>query len=490
MQTSKLTRLAAAVTLTALLAGCNASSSDSTTAGSTTGGSTGGTTGGSTGGTSTGGTSVPAAPRTLILDSTQGQVSSLLRTLGANVTAVTPAGSPLDVGGFLIALDPTLNNLLDGPDAVLTGLLDGVRTLINNPGPAGVQAAAGQIQEGLTALPPAVTGLAQDLPCALATLAGNRAAVCSGTNPAAQLQSLIAQFGNGANPFAGTPLAPLGTLGAPGTPVGGPTGTPLDRVLMPLQTLLGTPAIGNTPAVPPLPLNAAQLASLGSGLATVGDAIVDGYNNIPGSSQFTQAGDVVMTLGNTLTDLSTALSTLDGSGTTTAGTRFASSLTSVANLLTAPTGLLGTLAAASGSSNLQRTVAIGSAQLDSLLSRELAPAINTAITAPASITQLNSTLTSLTDLGCALTVLGSCGTTSNTQSLTDLGNTLTDLVSTTMGTTSPVTTLTNTITSTLTEAATSNQTLITSLTSSIQTLPTSTTSTGGLTGLLGSLFSL
>ena len=38
--------------------------------------------------------------------------------------------------------------------------------------------------------------------------------------------------------------------------------------------------------------------------------------------------------------------------------------------------------------------------------RELASAINTAITAPASITQLNSTLTSLTDLGCALTVLG------------------------------------------------------------------------------------
>lgn len=214
MNKLKLTGLAGGLMLALSLAGCGAD--DSSSSGTGTNGGNGGGGDGGTGSSST-----------LILSDTRSQLSGVLLSLGTTVQQNTPAGTPLDVGGFLIALNPALDSLLTGPDATLSGLLSGIQTILANPTPTGFTTAAGQIQEGLSELPPAVASLTQTLPCAIATLAGQRGSVCTGSDPAQQLQNLIALFAGSDNPFAGTPLAGLGTDGAPGTPVGGPTGTPL-----------------------------------------------------------------------------------------------------------------------------------------------------------------------------------------------------------------------------------------------------------------------
>lgn len=468
------TRLATGILLAALLAGCGASG-DSTSSSSSGGGSSSGS---SSGGSSSGGTPSSA----LILDPVQSQLSGVLVSLGNTVQANTPAGTPLDIGGFLLALDPTVSQLLTGPSSTLTGLLDGVRTIIADPSPAGFQAAASDIQGGVEALPPAVSSLAQNLPCALATLIGQRASVCTGTNPATQLQSLIALFGSG-NPFAGTPLAPLGTLAAPGTPSGGPTGTPLDQILMPLQTVLGVPAIGSTPAIPASPLDSLSVTALGDGLATVGDAIVDGYNNVPGSTSIPLAGELILTIGNTLSDLSTTLGGLPAPGSNTTGAALAGSLLDLSNVLTAPTGLLGTLAVINGNAGTLGNLSSGNTQLDNGLS-QLTNVLESSIAQPSG-SSLTSSLTSLGGLTCALSILNSCsGTGSSAASnLTGLGATLNTLLTNSLGG-APGGSQLSTLISTLGTTSTSNNTLLTDLTSGITTITAPVTS-GGSTGLLG-----
>jgi len=486
MHLSSKTRLATGILLAALLAGCGASGDSSSGSGSSSGGSSSGGSssgGSSSGGSSSGGSSSGGSTNSaLILDPVQSQLSGVLVSLGNAVQANTPAGTPLDIGGFLLALDPTVNQLLTGPSSTLTGLLNGVRTIIADPSPTGFQAAAGDIQTGIEALPPAVSSLAQNLPCALATLLGQRASVCTGTDPAVQLQNLVALFGSG-NPFAGTPLAPLGTIGAPGTPSGGPTGTPLDQILTPLRSILGVPAVGSTPAIPALPLDSSSVAALGDGLATVGDAIVDGYNNVPGSTSIPLAGDLVLTLGNTLTDLATTLAGLTPTSGSTTGTAVAKSLLDISNVLTAPSGLLGTLALISGNSGTLTSVGTGNTQLDNGIS-QLTSVLESSIAQPSG-SSLTSSLTSLGDLTCALSILGTCsGTGSSAASnLTALGSTLTTLLTTSLGST-PGSSLITTLTGTLSTDSVSNNTLLTDLTGSIQTI-TDPLSSGGSTGLLG-----
>ncbi len=470
MNKLKLTGLAAGLMIAISLTGCDANDGSSNS-------------GGGNGGTTTG-TNPGTGSSTLLLSNTRTQLSGVLVSLGTTVQQNTPAGSPLDIGGFLIALNPAVNTLLTGPDATLSGLLDGIQTILANPSPAGFTTAAGQIQEGLSALPPAVASLAQTLPCALATLAGQRGSVCTGTDPAAQLQSLIALFAGSSNPFAGTPLAGLGIDGAPGTPVGGPTGTPLDAILSPLLVALGTPG-GAAPA----PLDGELVDNLGLGLATVGDAIIDGYNNIPGSNQIPVAGQVVQALGSVIADLGITLNTLEAGTGVSIGNTLNNTLTNVSNLLTAPGGLLGTLAAASGNAQLISAVNSGNAQLNNGIDT-LTNTLSTTLLTQVDTAVLTPVLSALAPLSCTLALFGDCnGSAGNANALTDLVSSLTSALDVSMGSGVPSTTVITDLTNAITSAASGNNDVVTTLVTTITTLPT-TLSSGGNTGLLGGLTGL
>lgn len=450
---------------------------------------------GSDGGTtaSSGGNSGTNNGGAMVLAPVQSTLSNVLTGVGAAITSVTPTGTPLDIGGFVAALAPTLNDLINGPDATLTGLLNGIQTILNNPtSPTSVTTAASQIQAGITALAPAITSLAQNLPCALGTLVRQQAIVCTGTSPATQLQNLIALFSSGANPFAGTPLAALGTLGGTGTPSGGPTGTPLDVLLKPLVSALGVPG-----GASPLPVNGALVDQIGTGLATVGTQIISAYSTIPNSGKIPVAGQLVATLGYTLADLGTTLQTLQTGTAVNVGSTVGNALINLNNLLTAPTGLLGALAAASGQSSLITTVATGNTQVNTGIA-QLITALNATLLNPVDTVALQPVLNALAPLTCALTLFGNCngvtttgsttsaGGTSATAGLTALTNALTSLLSGT-----PASSLLSTLTSALTSASTSNGNLISTLTNAAKTLPTVPSSGGtGNTGLLGGLLGL
>lgn len=393
MQLKKTMKFFAALTLGLALAGCG-SDGDSINSGTGTG-------------TGTGTDNSQISP--LLLDGTRGQLSGVLTSLGQNIQSNTPANVPLDIGGFVMALDPTLNQLLQGPDAALSGLLTGIRTILSNPSPEGFTLAAGQIQTGLTAVPPAVASLAQTLPCALGILVGQRAAICTNASPADQLQNFIGLFGGGNNPLAGTPLAGIGTDNGSL----GPTGTPLDALLGPLTSILGSP--GNSPTS----LNAELIDQLGQGLAFVGDAIIDGFNNIPGSNQIPVAGQLVFTLGNTLADLGIVLNQLEVNPGSNIGATVQNALINVSNLLTAPGGLLGALAAASGQPQLVSAVMVGNTQLN-LGILQLTSALNTGL-AQVDQSLLEPVLNALAPLTCALTLFGDCnGNEAGVDALTDL----------------------------------------------------------------------
>jgi len=474
MNTLKLTSLATGLVIAMSLTGCGASDgSTSTGTGTGTGTSTGTATGTGSGGTGS----------SLMLSSARTQLSGVLLDLGTQVQQNTPAGSPLDIGGFLIALNPAVNNLLIGPDATVSGLLSGIKTIMANPSPAGFTTAAGQIQTGLTALPPAVAGLAQTLPCALATLAGQRGSVCTGSDPAVQLQNLLALFAGNSNPFAGTPLAALGTDGAPGTPVGGPTGTPLDALLAPLVTALGTPG-----SVAPARLDGQLVDRLGLGLAAVGDAIIDGYNNLPGSDKLPASGQIVQTLGSVIADLGITLNTLEAGNGSDVGATLNTTLTNVSNLLTAPSGLLGALAAASGNSRLITAVSSGNAQLNHGIDT-LTNTLNTTLLASADPAVLTPVLGALAPLSCTLALFGDCsGSGASAGALNTLISSLTSALDLSMGSGVPSTNVITSLTNALSTSAVSNNNLITQLVSTIDTLPLNT-STGGSTGLLSGITS-
>jgi len=105
MNTLKLTSLAAGLVIALSLSGCSNSDGSSTTGGTGTGTGTGTGSGTGTGGTGTG-TGTGATSSSLMLTSARNQLSGVLVDLGTNVQQNTPAGTPLDIGGFLIALNP------------------------------------------------------------------------------------------------------------------------------------------------------------------------------------------------------------------------------------------------------------------------------------------------------------------------------------------------------------------------------------------------
>jgi len=279
MHNVKLTRLAAYLALAAGLAACNADGNST----------------GSNGGTGGNGSGSP-----LILDETQKNLSGLLTGLGNTI------GTDNNLGAFVTCLDPTVNDLADGPDALLTNLLGSLNTTLGTQDPAALQAA---LTESGDSLATALQSLTVNLPNALMALAdptavdkcgtqgGNTGGGGSGGGTGTPLDTLIGLFAGGNNPFAGTPLEALGELGGSGTPGGGPTGTPLDAILGPLTQIAGGDNSGQV------------VDQLGQGVATLGTTLKE---NIP--DQVVTApvvGGVLTLLADTLVDLGVVLDELE-----------------------------------------------------------------------------------------------------------------------------------------------------------------------------------
>lgn len=366
MQKFKLTRLAAYLALAAGLAACNADGNGSNTNTNTGGGNGSGT----------------GSP--LILDETQKNLSNLVTGLGNTI------GTDNNLGAFVTCLDPTVNDLVDGPDALLTNLLGSINSSLGTQDPAAVQAALTASGDSLAA---GLTSLTVNLPNALMALADPAAASNCGTTGGSTggatgtpLDTLIGLLTSGTNPFAGTPLEALGTVGAPGTQTGGPTGTQLDALLAPLQAI----AAGD---------NSSQIVDqLGQGVALLGSSL---QANIP--DQVVTApvvGGVITLLGDTLNDLGVVLDQLEQP--TTAGQL---ELT-LNNLLS---NLTGTLVGLDPSGQLSTTagpqIQAGIDQLTSTLGDALLqPVAGSGGLVPTLVTALEP-------LTCALSLVGACTST-------------------------------------------------------------------------------
>ena len=146
MHNFKLTRLAAYLALAAGLAACNADGNGSNT---NTGGGGGGN----------------GSP--LILDEAQSNLSNLIDGLGNTI------GTDNNLGAFISCLDPTVNDLVDGPDALLTNLLGSINTTLGTQDPAALQTALTASGDSLAA---GLTSLTVNLPNALMALADPAAA--------------------------------------------------------------------------------------------------------------------------------------------------------------------------------------------------------------------------------------------------------------------------------------------------------------------------
>lgn len=281
MNTLKLTRLAAGCALALGLAACGADGNNSTNT------SAGGGGGGNSG------------PR-LILDDTQTQLTGTLTGLGNAIGTDNP------VGALVFCLDPTVNDLVDGPDALLTNLLGSLNTTLGTQDPAALQAALLASGDSLAT---ALQSLTVNLPNALMALADPTAAANCGSQgtgggtggaggpTGTPLDALLGLFGGGNNPFAGTPLEALGSLGGAGTPAGGPTGTPLDAILAPLLAIQNGDGNGEI------------VDQLGQGVAQLGAALSD---NLP--DQVVTApvvGGVLVLLSDTLIDLGGVLNQIE-----------------------------------------------------------------------------------------------------------------------------------------------------------------------------------
>lgn len=284
MHNFKLTRLAAYLALAAGLAACNADGSGSS-----------GSSGSSSGGSGSNGSGSP-----LILDETQKNLSGLLIGVGNTI------GTDNNLGAFVTCLDPTVNDLVDGPDALLTNLLGSLNTALGTQDPAALQKA---LTESGDSLASALQSLTVNLPNALMALAdpaavsncgsqgGNTGGGDTGGGTGTPLDTLIALLAGGNNPFAGTPLEALGELGGDGTPGGGPTGTPLDVILGPLTQIAGGDNSGQV------------VDQLGQGVALLGATLKE---NIP--DQVVTApvvGGVTTLLADTLIDLGAVLNELE-----------------------------------------------------------------------------------------------------------------------------------------------------------------------------------
>ena len=152
MHNFKLTRLAAYLALAAGLAACNADGNGTNT---------------NTGGGGGGGGGSP-----LILDEAQNNLSNLIGGLGDTI------GTDNNLGAFVTCLDPTVNDLADGPDALLTNLLGSLNTTLGTQDPAALQAA---LTESGDSLATALQSLTVNLPNALMALADPTAVDKCGT---------------------------------------------------------------------------------------------------------------------------------------------------------------------------------------------------------------------------------------------------------------------------------------------------------------------
>jgi len=194
----------------------------------------------------------------------------------------------------------------------------------------------------------------------------------------------------------------------------------------------------------------------------------------------------VQTLGSVIADLGITLNTLEtGTGVNVVNT-LNNALTNVSNLLTAPTGLLGTLAAASGNAQFISAVNSGNTQLNNGIDT-LTNTLNSTLLTQVDNSVLTPVLTALAPLSCSLALFGDCnGSTANAGSLTSLIESLTDAIDLSMGSNTPSIGLISSLTDAISDAADENQTVVVTLLTTITTLPT-TPNSGGNTGLLGSL---
>ncbi|MES2908689.1 MAG: hypothetical protein V4688_05970 [Pseudomonadota bacterium] len=392
MHNFKLTRLAAYLALAAGLAACNADGTGSNT--NTNGG----------GGSGTG--------SQLILDEAQNNLSNLIGGLGDTI------GTDNNLGAFISCLDPTVNDLVDGPDALLTNLLGSINTTLGTQDPAALQTALTSSGDSLA---DGLMSLTVNLPNALLALADPAAASNCGTTSGGgtgggtgtPLDTLIALFAGGNNPFAGTPLEALGELGGAGTPGGGPTGTPLDAILGPLTAIAGGDNSGQV------------VDQLGQGVTLLGTTLTE---NIP--DQVITApvvGGIVTLLADTLTDLGVVLNEVEQP---TTADQLEGTLNSLLSNLTGtlvgldPSGQLSTTAGPQIQAGIdQVTGSLGDALLTPLVgSGGLVPTL----------------VTALEPLTCALSLVGSCtGTgTGGTSDIPLLGDLLAGGLPT-GGTTSP-----------------------------------------------------
>lgn len=312
MHNFKLTRLAAYLALAAGLAACNADGNGSTDGGTGGNGGNGGS--------------------QLILDETQNYLSGLLTGLGNTI------GTDNNLGAFVTCLDPTVNDLVDGPDALLTNLLGSLNTALGTQDPAALQEALTASGDSLAA---SLQSLTVNLPNALLALADPTAVDNCGSQDGGTgggdggaggptgtpLDTLLGLFAGGANPFAGTPLEPLGELGGPGTPGDGPTGTPLDAILGPLTQLAGgdnsgqvvdqlgqgVAMLGNTLSEN-LPDQVVTAPVVGGVLTLLADTLVDLGGVLDELEQPTSADQIEGTLNNLLSNLAGTLIGLDPSG--------------------------------------------------------------------------------------------------------------------------------------------------------------------------------
>ncbi|MEO6699464.1 MAG: hypothetical protein ABIM24_08885, partial [Paraperlucidibaca sp.] len=242
-----------------------------------------------------------SGPR-LLLDDTQTQLSGTLTGLASAIGTDNP------VGALVFCLDPTVNDLVDGPDALLTNLLGSINVTLGTQDPAALQAALVASGDSLAA---ALQSLTVNLPNALMALAdpaaaancksqgGSTGGTGGGTSgpTGTPLDTLLAMFGGGNNPFAGTPLEALGTLGGDGTPAGGPTGTPLDVILAPLLAIQNGDANGEI------------VDQLGQGVQTLGTTL---QANLP--DQVVSApvvGGLLTLVAQTLQDLGGVLNQIE-----------------------------------------------------------------------------------------------------------------------------------------------------------------------------------
>ncbi|MFQ3215730.1 MAG: hypothetical protein ACI87C_000232 [Paraperlucidibaca sp.] len=366
MNTSKFTRLAASCALALGLAACGADGNSNTTGGGGTGGGTG--------------------PR-LILDDTQTQLSGTLTGLAGLIGTDNP------LGALVFCLDPTVNDLVDGPDALLTNLLGSLNTTLGTQDPAALQAALLASGDSLST---ALQSLTVNLPNALMALAdpsavsncGSQGGTTGGGTGGSPLDALIALFGGGSNPFAGTPLEALGTLGGSGTPAGGPTGTPLDAILGPLLAIQNGGANGEI------------VDQLGQGVAQLGTALSD---NLP--DQVVTApivGGVLVLLSDTLVDLGGVLDQIEQPST-------AAELQALLNNLLS--NLTGTLIGLDPTGQLASTagpqIQAGINQLTDSLGAILVPLAGTDGLLPTLLNPLSA-------LTCPLKLTGNCGATGST----------------------------------------------------------------------------